>query len=207
MTEDIFKGGKFIPLMEQFYTVQGEGFHTGKPAYFIRIGGCDIGCSWCDSKLSWEAERHPITAVDDIKSNAIDSGARSLVVTGGEPSLYDLNYLTDSFHSAGFELFLETSGAHKLTGQWDWLCLSPKRQNPPRDEYFSAAGELKVIIQTEEDLAWAVSNAEKLKKQAYLYLQPEWSMRDIILPHILTFIKKNTQWRLSLQTHKYIGIP
>ncbi|MBT3244557.1 MAG: 7-carboxy-7-deazaguanine synthase QueE [Bacteroidetes bacterium] len=207
MSVDIFNGGKLIPLMEQFYTIQGEGFQTGKPAYFIRVGGCDIGCSWCDSKFSWQSGRHPLVKVDEILQNALNAGAKSLVVTGGEPSLYNMDYLTDVFRSAGLDLFLETSGAYSLSGKWDWICLSPKRRNPPKAEFFAKAGELKVIIQTIDDIEWARENAEKVNSKAKLFLQPEWSERDKILPHILAFVKRNVEWRLSLQTHKYIGIP
>lgn len=207
MIDDVFEGGQKLPLMEQFYTVQGEGFHSGRPAYFIRIGGCDIGCSWCDSKFSWQAEKHPLVKVDEIKEQAVLAGASSLVVTGGEPSLYNLDYLTKAFKSAGFTLFMETSGAYPLTGKWDWICLSPKLRNPPREEYFREAGELKVIIQTKEDLVWAEENAKKVHSSCQLFLQPEWSMRKMILPILLDYVKSNVKWRISLQTHKYIGIP
>ena len=207
MSEDIFEGGKKLPLMEQFYTIQGEGFQSGRPAYFIRIGGCDIGCSWCDSKFSWLADQHPLVSVDDIHKSAIASGADSLVVTGGEPSLYNLEYLTEIFRNSGVSMFLETSGAYPLTGDWDWICLSPKKRNPPRVEYFNKAGELKVIIHSEEDLIWAEENAEKTNGEVVLYLQPEWSMRKDILPTLINYVKRNTKWRISLQTHKYIGIP
>ncbi len=207
MSEDIFKSGRLIPLMEQFYTIQGEGFHAGKPAYFIRVGGCDIGCSWCDSKFSWDASHHPLTDVDQIVEAAKIAGASSLVVTGGEPSLYNLEYLCEQFSKAGFALYLETSGAYPLSGQWDWICLSPKKRNPPRQEYLEQAGELKVIIQTEEDLSWAVDNALQVDPSCHLFLQPEWSKRDIILTSILAFVKQNHNWRVSLQNHKFIGIP
>lgn len=207
MSEDIFEGGRRLPLMEQFYTIQGEGFHAGKPACFIRIGGCDIGCSWCDSKFSWQADRHPLVPVADILEQARLSGANSLVVTGGEPSLYNLGPLTELFRQAGFGLFLETSGAYPLTGKWDWICLSPKKRNPPQAEYYGQAGELKVIIQTLEDLSWAEENAEKVHADCQLFLQPEWSMRKVILPSVIEYVKANQQWRVSLQTQKYIGIP
>lgn len=207
MADDIFEGGRKLPLMEQFYTIQGEGFHAGKPAYFIRIGGCDIGCSWCDSKLSWQAEKHALVSVQDILQEAILSGADSLVVTGGEPTLYCLDDLTHLFKDAGFRLFLETSGAHPLSGYWDWICLSPKIQNPPREEYYGQAGELKVIIQSMEDLEWAESNASKVPENCQLFLQPEWSMRKVMLPELIQYVKSNRQWRISLQTQKYIGIP
>lgn len=193
--------------MEQFYTIQGEGFHTGEPAYFIRIGGCDIGCAWCDSKLSWQSDRHPLVEVDEILSKALASKAKSLVVTGGEPSLYDLSYLTAQFRMAGFSLFLETSGAYPLTGEWDWICLSPKKQNPPREGYYQMAGELKVIIHSVEDLLWAEENALKVHSGCRLFLQPEWSVRKTMIPLLIDYVKDHQQWRISLQTHKYIGIP
>jgi len=207
MTEDIFDAGRKLPLMEQFYTIQGEGYHTGSPAYFIRIGGCDIGCSWCDSKFSWLADKHPLVEIDHILENALEVGAESMVVTGGEPSLYNLNYLTQEFHNAGFRLFLETSGAHQLTGQWDWICLSPKKRNPPMIEYLEQAGELKVIIHSFEDLDWAEENATKVNSACHLFLQPEWSMRKQIVPLLVEYVKSNKLWRISLQSHKYIGIP
>ncbi len=207
MSDDIFESGRKLPLMEQFYTIQGEGFHTGSPAYFIRIGGCDIGCSWCDSKLAWNADQHPLVEIDTILQKALEVGAKNLVVTGGEPSLYDLDYLTLAFRDAGFVLFLETSGAHPLTGEWDWICLSPKKQSPPREEYYDNADELKVIVQNEEDLEWAVKNAAKVKGTCLLFLQPEWSVRKKAIPMIIDFVKANKQWRVSLQSHKYIGIP
>ncbi|MCK5821280.1 MAG: 7-carboxy-7-deazaguanine synthase QueE [Bacteroidales bacterium] len=207
MNDDIFEAGHKLPLMEQFYTVQGEGFHTGSPAYFLRVGGCDIGCSWCDSKLSWLADQHPLVEIDQILKNALEAGAENLVVTGGEPSLYDLSFLTREFKNAGFKLFLETSGAYSLTGQWDWICLSPKKQNPPKKEYLEQAGELKVIIQNPEDLDWAAENAALVKPSCHLFLQPEWSMREQIIPLLVKYVKANKQWRISLQSHKYIGIP
>ncbi len=207
MSEDIFNAGRKLPLMEQFYTIQGEGYHSGKPSYFIRIGGCDIGCSWCDSKFSWAADRHPLVEVDDILNKAIQAGANSLVVTGGEPTLYNLEYLTNRCKELSLALYLETSGAYQLTGDWDWICLSPKKRNPPKAEYFKIAGELKVIIQTIDDLKWAEENANLTHNECILYLQPEWSMRKVILPALIEYVKQNTKWRISLQTHKYIGIP
>jgi len=207
MSNDIFEAGHKLPLMEQFYTIQGEGYYTGHPAYFIRVGGCDIGCSWCDSKIAWQADQHPLVDIDEILEKALESGAENLVVTGGEPSLYDLNYLTRKFKSAGFRLFLETSGAYPLTGQWDWICLSPKILNPPKPEYFEKAGELKMIVQVPEDLDWAEKNAALVNPSCHLFLQPEWSMKKEIIPLIVDFVKSNKQWRISLQTHKYIGIP
>ena len=207
MKNDIFDKGRLIPLMEQFYTIQGEGYHTGKPAFFIRVGGCDIGCSWCDSKRSWDASRHPLQPVDDIVKSAQEAGAKALVVTGGEPTLYDLSYLSDSFRSVGFQTFIETAGTYTITGNWDWICLSPKQQNRPLPLFYEMANELKVIIQTEDDLIWAEENAQLVNADCLLYLQPEWSQRNIILPPILSFVKKYHKWQVSLQTHKYIGIP
>jgi 7-carboxy-7-deazaguanine synthase len=193
--------------MEEFYTLQGEGFHTGRAAYFLRIGGCDIGCNWCDSKASWMAELHPMVKVDDIVLRARAVPAASVVVTGGEPSLYPLDYLCHELKNAGIRTFVETSGAYPLTGTWDWVCLSPKSQSPPDESNFSKANELKVIIEKEPDLKWAEWNAARVGDDCHLFLQPEWSRREQVLELIVDFIEQNPRWRLSLQSHKYIGIP
>ncbi len=201
------KNGKLLPLMEEFYTIQGEGYHTGKPAYFIRIGGCDVGCNWCDVKLSWNAKDFPPVRADEIIMRAIRYPAKAIVVTGGEPSLYNLDYFTKELKKKGIKTFVETSGSHKLTGIWDWICLSPKRQFPPLKEIYSKANELKVIVQDKDDFEWAENNAEIVNKNCYLFLQPEWSARQKILPEIIDYVKNNPKWRISLQSHKYIGIP
>lgn len=193
--------------MEEFYTVQGEGYNTGKAAYFVRIGGCDVGCYWCDSKLSWNAENHPPVSTDEIVERAAKHPAKAVVVTGGEPSMYDLGYFTAELKKRDIETFIETSGAHDLTGEWDWICLSPKQMFPPKPEIFSKAHELKVVIQEEKDLVWAEDNAAKVNGNCHLFLQPEWSVCNKILPKIVEYVKKNPQWKISMQAHKYMKIP
>ncbi len=201
------RSGKLLPLMEEFYTIQGEGFHTGKPAYFVRIGGCDVGCSWCDTKRSWNGEIHPAVAADEIVQRAVKTAGKAVVVTGGEPSMYQLGYFTTELHKHQIQTFIETSGAHKLTGEWDWICLSPKRQIPPKKEIFPLAHELKMIVQHETDLTWAEENALKVGSDCELYLQPEWSVAPKILPIIIEYAKNNPKWKISLQSHKYMKIP
>ncbi len=200
-------GGKKLPLVEEFYSIQGEGYHTGKPAYFIRIGGCDIGCSWCDTKFSWDPDLFPLVDTDRVIDNALKAEAGAVVVTGGEPLMYDLTYLCSELKNHGIETFLETCGAHPLTGIWDWICLSPKVSSPPLEEIIHKANELKVIIQTHEDIAWAETNAEKVNKGCHLFLQPEWSQHRKILPVIIDYAKKNPRWRISMQVHKFMHIP
>jgi len=200
-------GGKKLPLVEEFYTIQGEGYHTGKPAYFIRIGGCDIGCSWCDTKFSWDPDLHPLVETDRVIENALETKARAVVVTGGEPLMYDLTYLCSELKKHGVETFVETCGAYPLTGIWDWICLSPKQSAPPLKEIIEKANELKVIIQTKRDIPWAEINAEKVNNRCHLYLQPEWSQQKKILPLIIDYVKMNPRWRISLQTHKFMHIP
>ena len=204
---DIFQGGKMIPLVEQFYTIQGEGYHTGKAAYFIRIGGCDVGCSWCDTKFSWDPKLHPVVAVDSVIERAIQYPARAVVITGGEPLMVDLAYITGKLKAHGIQTFLETSGAYKLSGSWDWICLSPKKNSPPDSTVYRKAHELKVIIADENDIEWAIENAQKVNDQCLLYLQPEWSVHKDIMPLIVEFVKENPAWNISLQSHKYMRIP
>lgn len=196
-----------LPLMEEFYTIQGEGFHSGKPAYFIRVGGCDVGCHWCDVKESWDASLHPLTKVDIIVENASKFPAKAVVVTGGEPSMYNLNYITDQFKSKGIETFIETSGAYKLTGEWDWVCLSPKKTSPPMAENYPRAHELKVIIHNKNDFDWAEKHAALVGKDCKLFLQPEWSKAKEMMPLIVDYVMANPKWNVSLQTHKYMNIP
>jgi len=203
----IFDDGKLLPIMEEFYSLQGEGYHTGKAAYFIRIGGCDIGCKWCDVKMSWKALHLALQPVERIVENAIGFSANAIVVTGGEPALYPLDFLCDSFKQNKFETFLETSGAYPLTGFWDWVCLSPKRNKAPKSYNYMFADELKVIISSREDLEWAEYNSLKVRSRCILYLQPEWSVLNEILPEIIEYIKKNPKWRISLQAHKFMNIP
>jgi len=199
--------GRKLPLVEEFYTIQGEGFNSGKPAYFIRIGGCDIGCSWCDTKFSWNSELHPLVETDQIIKNVLSSPARSIVVTGGEPLMYNLDYLCSELKRQNVETFIETAGAYPLTGKWDWICLSPKRNVPPLTEIADQAHELKIIIQNNNDFQWAETYAVKVNPGTILYLQPEWSQREKVLPLIIDYVKNNPKWRISIQSHKYMHIP
>ena len=193
--------------MEQFYSIQGEGYHTGKAAYFIRIGGCDVGCSWCDTKFSWNPSLHPVVPAEQIVEHVLEHPAAAVVVTGGEPLMVNMDYLTSLLKEKDIETFLETSGAYELSGKWDWVCLSPKKNSPPQASMFKEAHELKVIISSEEDLEWALANASRVSPQCKLYLQPEWSRREQILPWIIDFSKKNPRWMISIQSHKYMRIP
>jgi len=199
--------GILLPLMEQFYTIQGEGFNTGKAAYFIRLGGCDVGCHWCDVKESWDANLHPLTPVKNILISVLEYKAKAVVVTGGEPLHYDLSELTRQLKEKNIETFIETSGAYPLTGNWDWICLSPKKTAPPLSVIYEKAHELKMIIHNRHDLVWAEEEAKKVNKNCYLYLQPEWSKREEMMPLIIEYVKANQKWMVSLQTHKYMNIP
>ena len=174
----ILEGGRKLPLVEDFYTIQGEGFHTGKPAYFIRLGGCDVGCAWCDAKYTWNPRMYPPTAIEEIVERAVACAAQSIVITGGEPLIYPLGPLTRALHERGLAIFLETSGSHPFSGEFDWVCLSPKRKSAPLDEAYSRAHELKVIIQNEDDLKWAEKCATKVSDKCLLFLQPEWSVAE-----------------------------
>lgn len=198
---------QMLPLVEEFYTLQGEGYQAGRAAWFIRIGGCDIGCSWCDSRFSWNPRMHPLVKTDDIIEHAINSGADSVVVTGGEPLMWNLDYLCSGLKQKNISTFIETSGAYPVSGKWDWICLSPKRNMPPLEDICSDANELKVIIQTENDFEWAEKYRSKVLPDCKLYLQPEWSRFEQITPAIVEFVKKNPEWRISLQIHKYMHIP
>ena len=193
--------------MEEFYSLQGEGFHTGKAAYFARIGGCDVGCRWCDVKESWDASAYPPVPADLIIKKAASFPAKSIVVTGGEPLLYNLDYLCRGLKLHGIQTFLETSGSSPLSGTWDWICLSPKKNAPALIEISTRACELKVIIETANDFLWAEENALKVNQECILYLQPEWSVSQKIIPEIVEYIQKNPQWKISLQSHKYMRIP
>lgn len=205
--EGLLNGGKLLPLMEEFYTIQGEGYNTGKAAYFIRIGGCDVGCHWCDVKESWDANVHPLTGTDKILKNVLESKTPAVVVTGGEPLIYNLENLTSLLKEKKIETYIETSGAYPLTGKWDWICLSPKKTMLPKEENYSHAHELKIIVFNKHDFIWAEEQAKKVNKDCYLYLQPEWSKRDVLMPLIVDYIKENPRWMVSLQTHKYMNIP
>lgn len=210
MTEEqkiLFDQGMLLPLMEDFYTIQGEGFNTGKAAYFIRLGGCDMGCWWCDVKESWDASLHPLTLTDNIIQKVLQHPARAVVVTGGEPVLYNLDYLCGELKQRKVKTFLETAGVRKLTGTWDWICLSPKKGSLPLLEYFHQAHEIKVIVNQESDFRWAELNAAKAHSGCHLFLQPEWSKHNQILPLIVDYVKAHPDWNISLQTHKFINIP
>jgi len=204
---DKSEDGKFLPVVEEFYTLQGEGFHTGKAAYFLRLGGCDVGCSWCDSRFSWNPDIHPVVSCDVIIRNIIDSGTDSAVITGGEPLMWNLDYLCEGLKNKKINTFIETSGAYPLSGNWDWICLSPKKNSPPVNEIYKIADELKVIIQDKIDFEWAEKYKTLVNKTCRLYLQPEWSRFEIIIPEIVEYVKKNPEWRVSLQVHKYMHIP
>jgi organic radical activating enzyme len=199
--------GKLLPLVEEFFSIQGEGFHTGKAAWFIRLGGCDVGCRWCDSPFAWNADIHPMVSTDTIINNALNSGADSVVITGGEPLLWDLGYLTSGLKRNKIHTFIETSGACPLSGKWDWICLSPKRNMPPDEAICQIADELKIIVEDTDDLEWAIKYRTLVSPECRLYLQPEWSRFEKIIPGIVDFVKKNPVWRISLQTHKYMHIP
>ncbi|MBP4142794.1 7-carboxy-7-deazaguanine synthase QueE [Flavobacterium sp. P4023] len=198
--------GMMLPLMEEFYTIQGEGFHTGTAAYFIRIGGCDVGCHWCDVKESWNAELHPPTSIDLIVSNA-SKYSKTVVVTGGEPLMWDMTLLTQKLKEQDLKVHIETSGAYPLSGTWDWICLSPKKNKLPTETVYDNANELKVIIHNKHDFIFAEEQAEKVNSNAILFLQPEWSKNDKMTPLIVDYVMKNPKWRVSLQTHKYLNIP
>ncbi len=198
---------KILPVMESFYTIQGEGYHSGKAAYFVRLGGCDVGCVWCDVKESWPAENHPQISVEHIMEEVSKSETPLVVVTGGEPLMYDLEYLTSEFHKNNLLCNIETSGAHPLSGNWDWICFSPKKFKEPLPEFYSEADELKIIIYNKSDFQWAESHAAKCAEKTILYLQPEWSKRNEMMPMIVEYVKNNPKWRISLQTHKYLDIP
>lgn len=244
--QDLFNSGRLLPVMEEFYSLQGEGFHTGEAAWFIRIGGCDVGCTWCDVKESWNARLFPPVDTDKVAEKALQCTANAVIITGGEPLLYNLDYLCEQLKakSSGqraqdterrvldiemriadpasrianhlkienrtskiIRTFLETSGSRPLSGFWDWICLSPKRDWPPREEFYRLSNELKIIIHAVEDFDWAEEQAGKINPSAHMFLQPEWSRREEILPLIIRYIQDHPWWRLSLQSHKYIGIP
>ena len=205
--KSVLENGLELPLIEQFYTIQGEGYHFGKAAYFIRIGGCDIGCSWCDTKFSWNFKYHELTDIKTIVKNAINEKAKTVVVTGGEPSLYNLLPLCEELHRNSIESFIETSGAYLLPGIWDWVCLSPKKQNPPHPNNFQKANELKVIISNQTDFGWAEDNALRVNSECKLFLQPEWSQYETIIAEIVQYVKNNPKWSISLQAHKFMHIP
>jgi organic radical activating enzyme len=196
-----------LPVMEAFYTIQGEGFHQGRAAYFIRLAGCNVNCFWCDVKESWDADKHPRVSIDDILQQASAHPARLAIITGGEPLMYNLDELTYQLQSDGFETNIETSGSYALSGNWNWICVSPKKFKPPTPECLNYANELKVVIYNKNDFAWAETYADQVNENCKLYLQPEWDRSAIMTPQIIDYIKQHPKWELSLQIHKYINVP
>jgi 7-carboxy-7-deazaguanine synthase len=196
-----------LPVMESFYTIQGEGTNTGQAAYFIRLGGCDVGCVWCDVKESWDANAHPLRNISDLIAEVNAIRTDTVVITGGEPLMYNLNPLTTQLKNHGKRILLETSGAYALTGEFDWICVSPKKFKTPISEVLNKADELKVVVYNASDLHWAQTFVSTLKSGCKLLLQPEWSKEKTMLPLIINFVKDNPEWRISLQTHKYMNIP
>jgi len=206
-TKLALENGELLPLMEAFYTIQGEGFYSGKAAYFLRIGGCDVGCHWCDVKESWDADLHPPTSITDIIKGINNYSVDTVVITGGEPLMWNLDKLTSALKNRGLKVHLETSGAHSLSGSFDWICFSPKKMQPPLDKIKPIANELKVIINNKNDFNWAEQQRKELNDNCKLYLQAEWSKREEVIPLIIDFVKENKDWTISLQSHKYMNIP
>tara|TARA_Y100000389_G_scaffold186577_1_gene207073 strand:+ start:6493 stop:7143 length:651 start_codon:yes stop_codon:yes gene_type:complete len=198
--------GLKLPIMESFYTIQGEGYYSGSAAYFIRVAGCDVGCHWCDVKESWDSNIHPVISINMLVDNAVKH-SKMVVITGGEPLMWNMNPLTKLLKQNGIKVHVETSGSNTLTGSWDWICLSPKKRKPPSDEVYLRANELKVIVFNKHDLIYAEEQSKKVNKKCILFLQPEWDKKDEMLPIIVDHIKKNDKWKISLQTHKYLKIP
>jgi 7-carboxy-7-deazaguanine synthase len=196
-----------LPLMEHFYTLQGEGYHTGRAAYFLRLGGCDVGCVWCDVKDSWDASKHPMVAISKMLEWVKESGTEMAVITGGEPLMHQLDLLTQELKLAGIETNIETSGAHPMSGEWNWVCVSPKKFKAPLPEVLAKADELKVVILNKSDFDWAEKHAAMVPPNCLLYLQPEWDQAEKMLPLIIDYVKQNPKWRISLQTHKFLQIP
>lgn len=196
-----------LPVMEDFYTIQGEGFYQGNAAYFIRLGGCEVRCVWCDVKDSWDVNAHAKQSIAALVAKAKESGSEIAVITGGEPSMHNLNLLTQSLKNAGLRTHIETSGAYPLTGTWNWVCFSPKKFKAPHTAVPALANELKVVIFHKTDFEWAEEYATKVPKHCHLYLQPEWSKEDDMLPQIIEYVKKHPRWKISLQVHKYMNIP
>ena len=205
--KELIHKGESLPLMECFYTIQGEGCNTGKAAYFIRLAGCDVGCVWCDVKDSWDASKHPVISVEEILTNALQHECRMAVITGGEPAMYNLDYLTDVLRQNNFITCIETSGAYPISGEWDWICLSPKKFKAPLPEVLQKAHELKVVIYHQSDFAWAEKHAAIVNDSCKLLLQPEASKFDSVVPLIVEYVKENPRWQISLQTHKFLNIP
>lgn len=196
-----------LPVMEHFYTIQGEGAYSGVAAYFIRLGGCDVGCFWCDVKESWDAEIHPKYSIDEIVSWPVNAGAKTVVITGGEPLMHPLDALTSALKEKGIRTHIETSGAHAVSGNWDWITFSPKKFKEPVKEIYPLAHELKIIVFNKHDFTWAEQFEKLVNPHCQLYLQPEWDKSAQMLPLIIDYVKAHPQWRISLQTHKYMEIP
>ena len=196
-----------LPVMEQFYTLQGEGAWTGTAAYFVRLAGCDVGCHWCDVKESWKPAEDQYLSIPAIVEHALASGTDRVVITGGEPTVYDLGPLTKALHEAGLKIHMETAGVHAYSGEIDWICFSPKKFLPPKEEFYQLAHELKVVIYHEKDLLWAEQHAARCAEHVALFLQVEWSRKDRITPHLVEYVKAHPKWRISMQTHKYLDIP
>ena len=205
-TKLLLEQGESLPIMESFYTIQGEGFHKGAASYFIRTGGCDVGCHWCDVKESWDENDHPIIAVKEIVKKSLEF-SDCVIVTGGEPLMWNMGPLTKELKKFNKKTHIETSGSHPLTGDWDWVCLSPKKAKLPIEEAYNYADELKMIIYNNHDFIFAEEQAKKVNSNAILYLQPEWGKRERMMPLMVDFVKKNPKWKRSLQTHKYLNIP
>ncbi|WP_460611924.1 7-carboxy-7-deazaguanine synthase QueE [Hymenobacter seoulensis] len=200
-------GAPSLPVMEQFYTIQGEGYNTGRAAYFIRLGGCDVGCVWCDVKESWPLDAHPRHAITELVAAVTVHPGRNVVITGGEPLMHELGPLTSALQNAGCRTWIETSGAYPLSGQWDWICVSPKKFKAPLPSVLAAAHELKIIVFNKSDFAWAEQHAAQVGPDCRLYLQPEWSKSTDMMPLIVDYVKAHPQWQVSLQTHKFLDIP
>ena len=205
-TKLLLEKGESLPIMEAFYTIQGEGFHKGSASYFIRTGGCDVGCHWCDVKESWNAELHPPTSIKSIVEEA-QRFSNTIVVTGGEPLMWNMSPLTKLLRDKGIKVHLETSGAYDISGNWDWFCLSPKKNKEPIELAYMIADELKIIVYNKSDLKYAENQSIKVNENCKLFLQPEWSNRNKVMPMMVDYVKKNPKWKISLQTHKYLNIP
>ena len=201
------ENGIILPLMEEFYSIQGEGYYTGNSAYFLRIGGCDVGCYWCDVKESWDSKTHPPTKVSDMILNILNFPTETVVVTGGEPLMWNMSFLTKSLKEKGLRTHLETSGSYNLSGEWDWICLSPKKFQKPLNTINPIADELKIIVQNKSDFKWAEQQRDGVSEKCKLYLQPEWSNKEKMIPLIIDYVMDNPEWQISLQTHKYLHIP
>ena len=203
----LMRDGNFLPISEDFYTLQGEGEYSGKAAYFIRLAGCNVKCAWCDSKNSWDASLFPLISISDIVDKVMQTSTDTVIITGGEPLMHNLDLLCEKLHENKLKIFLETSGSSEYSGSFDWICLSPKKNKHPLQSIYKKASEIKIVISNSQDFQWAEENASKVSNNCMLFLQPEWSQRENIIPIIIEYIKNNPKWRLSIQSHKYINIP